>query len=148
LIGAYKVAKALLLLAVGLGIFRLLRSDVGEGLERWVTALGLDPDHRYIHSLIERISGVDPRWLKAIGFGTFAYSVLNAVEGVGLWLGLRWAEYLTVIATAALLPFEGFEIVRKPTGIKVLVLLANVGIVAYLIYRLRHDRPARPSEPR
>ena len=42
-----------------------------------------------------------------------AYAVLEAVEMVGLWLTKRWAEYLTFIATVALIPLEVYEIVDK-----------------------------------
>jgi uncharacterized membrane protein (DUF2068 family) len=54
----------------------------------------------------------------------------------------RWAEWFTVIATGSLIPIEVYEIVSHPSVLKVLVLIVNIGIVAYLIYRIRSE-PAR-----
>jgi len=54
-----------------------------------------------------------------------------------LWNGKRWAEYLTVVATASLIPFELWEIARHFTWLKVGALGVNVAIVCYLIYLLR-----------
>jgi len=141
-IGAYKVVKALLLIVVGCEILHLLKNDVADGLERWILVLRLDPDNRYVHGLISRLAGIDRQLLKQIGFGTFFYALLDGVEGVGLWLRRPWAEYLTVIATASLLPLEGYEIYRKLSAARIAVLLFNLAIVSYLIYRLREDRPS------
>ena len=40
--------------------------------------------------------------------------MLEGLEGIGLLMRRLWAEYLTVIATAILLPLEVYEIVQKP----------------------------------
>jgi uncharacterized membrane protein (DUF2068 family) len=53
---------------------------------------------------------------------------------------MGWAEWLTIIITSSLIPFEIYEICRHPTAIKVAVLLINVAIVAYLLYRIRGKR--------
>ena len=55
----------------------------------------------------------------------------------------RWAEWFSVIITSSLLPFEVYEIHRHPTFLKFLALLVNLAIVAYLLYRIRSDRPER-----
>ena len=34
------------------------------------------------------------------------YAELFLTEGIGLWLEQRWAEWLTVIITSALIPIE------------------------------------------
>ena len=62
------------------------------------------------------------------------------VEGWGLWREKRWAEYLTVIVTASLIPLEIWEIVRHFTWLKVFALVVNVAIVWYLIYLLRRPK--------
>ena len=70
---------------------------------------------------------------------------LFTVEGVGLWKGKRWAEYLTVIATSALIPFEVYELARRLTMVRVSALVVNVAAVIYLVYRLRHPRQANAA---
>jgi uncharacterized membrane protein (DUF2068 family) len=68
------------------------------------------------------------------------YAGLFLTEGIGLWLEKRWAEWLTVIITSSLVPIEIYEIYRHPTAIKIAVLLINIAIVAYLLYRIRDKR--------
>jgi len=66
-----------------------------------------------------------------------AYAVLEGVEAVGLWRGRRWAEYLTFVATAALLIPEVYELTTKLTPTKVLALVVNVAVVVYLLLAKR-----------
>jgi len=44
----------------------------------------------------------------------------------------RWAEWLTTIITASLIPLEVWEVIFRPTVGKALVLVANTAIVIYL----------------
>ena len=57
-------------------------------------------------------SRITPRHLDEAGAGVAAFAALEAVEMVGLWFAKRWAEYLTFVATAALLPLEVYELTR------------------------------------
>ena len=66
-----------------------------------------------------------------------AYAALEATEGVGLAMRRRWAEYLTVIATGILIPYEAYEVVLHATLFKVGALALNVAVVGYLAYRKR-----------
>ena len=66
-----------------------------------------------------------------------AYAALEATEGVGLAMRRRWAEYLTVIATGILIPYEAYEVIRHPTLFKVGALALNLAVVGYLAYRKR-----------
>ncbi|HEV3166422.1 MAG TPA: DUF2127 domain-containing protein [Isosphaeraceae bacterium] len=142
-IGALKLATALLLAAAGFGIFRLMNKDLGEAMERFVTRLHLDPDSRLVHTTFSRLASIDPARLKAIGAGTFFYAVLELVEGTGLLLRKAWAEYLTVIATASLLPLEIYELARKMSLVRVTVLVVNVAILIYLIVKLIQQHRAQ-----
>ena len=75
--------------------------------------------------------------ISVIAVSAIAYAALEATEGVGLAMRRRWAEYLTVIATGILIPYEAYEVVTRPTLFKVGALLLNVGVVGYLAYRKR-----------
>lgn len=147
IIGAMKLAGAVLLLAAGVGIFRLMRGDVGGALEHYASRLHLDPENRLVQEVVYRVAGIDRGHLKALGAGTFFYSALEGLEGVGLILRRRWAEYLTVLATGLLLPVELYELARKVNAVRVAILLANLAILAYLIWRLREDRRGRAGDP-
>lgn len=146
LIGGLKLVGALLLGAAGCGIFRLLNKDLGEALEGFVTRLHLDPENRLIHEAVSRAAGVERAHLKAMGAGTFFYTVLESLDGVGLLLQKRWAEYLTVVATGLLLPLEVYEIADKPSALRIVVLLGNLAILVYLIVKLVQGRKSRGDE--
>jgi uncharacterized membrane protein (DUF2068 family) len=75
--------------------------------------------------------------LNLVGFGVLGYAVLEGVEALGLWWQKRWAEYLTLIATALFVPLEVYEIVHKGSPLKVIALIVNVAIVVYLLYAKR-----------
>jgi uncharacterized membrane protein (DUF2068 family) len=141
LIAAFKLIKGLGLLALGIGALRLLHKDVAAEIAQWLDALRVDPHNRYIQILIEKLGMVDDRKLKALSVGTFFYSALFLTEGVGLALRKRWAEYLTIISTASLLPLEVYEIAKRADAARIVVLLANIAIVAYLVIEVRRTRP-------
>ena len=139
-IAVFKLLKAILMIAVGVGTLKLLHRDVASVLEHWVTMLGLDPGNEYIDRLLEKAANLSPNKIKGLGIVSFIYAGLFLTEGIGLWLVKRWAEWFTIIITSSLVPFEVYEIHRHPTPIKMLVLVINVAVVGYLLYRIRSER--------
>ncbi len=140
LIAAFKLLKAGLLIALGVGAFKLLHKDIAEVAEHWIEALRLDPANRFIDAALAKASNLGPEQVKKLGFGSFIYAGLFLTEGVGLWLLKRWAEWLTVIITISFVPIEIYEIHRHPTWVKWGVLALNLAIAFYLIYRIRTER--------
>jgi uncharacterized membrane protein (DUF2068 family) len=136
LIALFKFAKAVLLIGVGLGALQLLDSDTAARAQRWTTALATSSDRRFVQQLLAQAMGLSPSRLEVVALGAFLYAGLFTTEGVGLWRGLRWAEYLTVVATASFVPIELFEIVQRPDLLRLGALGLNLALVAYLIYRL------------
>jgi len=110
-------------------------------------AFATSVDRRHLQLLLARVAGLSPARLELVALGAFLYAGLFTVEGVGLWLRLRWAEYLTVIATTPFLPLEVFELIKQLTLPRVTALLVNLLVVAYLIYRLRRSRPEDHASP-
>jgi len=143
LIGSFKLVKGLLLTIVGVGALRLLHKDMAEVVEHWVEVLRADPDNRFIHPVIEKLFAVTPKQLAELSAGTFFYAALLLTEGVGLLMRKHWAEYFTVITTAALLPLEIYELAKRFTFVRVGVLAVNIAIVWYLVERLRAFRQTR-----
>ena len=140
LIALFKLVKAALLIAVGVGALKLLHKDVAGAVEHWVELLRLDPNNHYIDTALEKASNLTPDKIKELGLGSMVYAGLFLTEGIGLWLEKRWAEWLTVIITSSLIPIEIYEIYRHPTAIKIAVLLINMAIVAYLLHTIRDKR--------
>ncbi len=86
--------------------------------------------------VVDELGRVLPH-VTVLALGALLYAALETTEGIGLAKQRRWAEYLTVIATGALIPFEVIEVVHRPTLFRVGALLVNVVIVVYLAYRKR-----------
>lgn len=136
-IAAFKLLKALGLIAVGVGALRLLHKDVAAIAEHWINMFRVDPHNHFIDLLLEKLAILDDRRLKELSIGTFVYAAVFLVEGVGLALRKRWAEYFTIITTSSLLPIEIYELARRVSIGRSIALLINVAVVAYLIYELR-----------
>jgi uncharacterized membrane protein (DUF2068 family) len=147
-IGTLKLISGAFALAAGIGILHYLDQGQGQGLEQFVSHLGLDPQNHIIHTVISRLTGIDRVHLHAIEAGTFFYALLHLIEGIGLILEYDWAGYLVIVATSSLIPFEIYEIVKKLSLLRIALLVLNLAIVLYLIatlraeHRYRRDRPA------
>jgi len=137
LIAVFKFLKATSLIALSVGVFRLMHQDLGQRLEYWVRAMRLDPGNRYVEMLLMRMSNLTPAQIKKLGLVGLIYAALFLVEGIGLWMQKRWGEWVTVVITGMLIPVEIYEIFRHPGIGKVLVLILNAAVVGYLIYRIR-----------
>jgi uncharacterized membrane protein (DUF2068 family) len=137
LIAVFKLFKALTLLALGIGALNLMHKDVAAQLERWIELSRVDPQNRYIHWVLEKLSILDARKLKELSVGTFFYAALYLTEGIGLALRKRWAEYFTIVSTSLFIPLEVYELAKRVTLVKGILLLVNAGIVAYLVMELR-----------
>jgi len=137
LVAVYKLIKGLALLAVAIGALKLLHKDVAAEVAQWIDILRVDPHNHYIQKLLDKLGMVDDKKLKALSVGTFIYSALFLTEGIGLALRQRWAEYLTIVSTASLLPLEVYEIVKHVDIARIVVLLANIAIVVYLVIEVR-----------
>jgi uncharacterized membrane protein (DUF2068 family) len=142
LIAAFKLLKGLALLALGIGALKLLHTDVAAEAARWIDLLRIDPQNHYIQELMAKIGRIDAQKLKALSIGTFLYSSVFLTEGVGLALQKRWAEYVTIFTTASLLPVEVYEIGKHFSAAKIVVLLINIAVVAYLVNEVRRTQDA------
>jgi uncharacterized membrane protein (DUF2068 family) len=145
LIAAFKFLKGLALLAVGIAVHMLANKDLAAEAQHWVDPFRVDPHNHYLHLLLEKLANIDPHKLRAFSLGTFFYSALFLTEGVGLFLRKRWAEFLTVISTAGLIPLEIYELFHHPTFTRAFLLLANIAVVAYLIFEIRRFSKVRAS---
>jgi uncharacterized membrane protein (DUF2068 family) len=140
LIALFKLCKVTLLVAVGLGAFGLMQPKVAERAHAWATSLAMSYHSPLVHRAVALTSGLTPRRLEVLGIAAFLFAGLFATEGLGLWLGKRWAEYLTVIATLSLVPLEVFELLRHASLARFSALVLNLAVAAYLIYLLRRRR--------
>ncbi len=136
-IAIYKLLKVLLLLAVAYGEQRLQDASLTAKLLNWATERPSGLEHRAVTALLEWFSGLSASGVQELRIVTFAYAAVFATEGIGLWMQKRWAEWLTTIITASLIPLEVWELFLRPNIGKVAVLVANTAIVIYLVWHVR-----------
>jgi len=139
-IAALKFVNGIGLLALGLGALHFLNGDLAKDLAHWMDLLRADPHNRYLIWLLQKLSNVDEHRLRQLSVGTFFYSALFLCEGTGLAMAKSWAEYLTIVTTASLMPLEMYEIYLRTTWPRVVVLAVNIVVVVYLVVELRRTR--------
>jgi uncharacterized membrane protein (DUF2068 family) len=139
-IALYKLAKVILLLLAAYFELRLNDKALSSQLVTWAEARPAGLEHEVISWILQRLSGLNKSEIHALQLGTFTYAAMFAIEGVGLWMRKRWAEWLTTIITGSLIPFEIWEFFHRPNLGKAAVVVANAAIVAYLIWHVRRSK--------
>ena len=144
-IGIFELIKALLLVVVGIGVFKLVHHDIVEVLSRWVGVVHVDPDNRYFQKVVTKLWSVDDRKLEEVGAGTFFYAGVFLTEGLGLLLIKTWAEYFTIIVTGSFIPVEAYLMTQHLTAVRVVATLVNIGIVWYLVAHRLGERKRKAA---
>ena len=139
LIALLKIGHGVLVLLLGISLLFLnARTRRMDFLSSW-TADELLMEHSkavdYLLSKLQTIlaGGV----LRATGFLALFYAAVLFTEGIGVYMQQRWAEWLMIFATAALIPLEVRHIWHRPSLAAVLILIANCFIVWFLYFVLR-----------
>jgi uncharacterized membrane protein (DUF2068 family) len=140
LIGLFKLAKAIFFFCIGVGAIHLLHKDLEDELLRLAVRLKFDPESKFVALLLDKVDLIDAHRLRQISVATFAYSALALTEGVGLLMEKVWAEYLTLILTISFLPWELYELARRPDWFRLSLLVINLGVLAYLVWLLRRKK--------
>lgn len=140
-VAVFKFVKAALLIVIGLAAMRLVGPEWQTRVSHWLAHLSATAPREHLQRWVGQLLHLGPRKLEALGIGAWVYAALFVVEGTGLLLQRRWAEYVTVISTLTGVPFEIYELAHDVTAARIIALVVNLAVVAYLIVRLR--RPGR-----
>jgi len=135
-IGGLKIAKALMLLAAGIGMLSLGTHHI----HTLAWNFHHDEGNHYINDALAKVAGVSSHKMHELGVGCFVYGALFATEGIGLWMRKVWAEYMTVIITGSFIPLEVYEMIEHKSVVKGVVIALNIAIVVYLVWRLKRDK--------
>ena len=143
-IAVYKLLKVTILLLAAWGELHLHDASLTAKLLSWAANRPQGLEHDLVTRALVIFSGMSESRVHALRFVTLTYAAVFAVEGVGLWMQRRWAEWLTTIITASLIPLEVWELVHRPSIGAVLVIIANVLIVGYLYWHVS-THPKHPT---
>jgi uncharacterized membrane protein (DUF2068 family) len=110
-----------------------------------------DLDHSPVVGTLQKTFGYRHSTLVLVAVLLLAYALIELVEAFGLWYAKRWAEYLTVVATAAFLPLEIYELTEHISWLKIATLVLNALAVVYIalakrLFGLRGGRKAFDEE--
>ena len=132
---AFKAFKAVTLTALGIGLVAARHADPAQVLVRVGIAVHLPLTSRLFERLTQSVGEITTTKETALALTAFGYAALMGAEGVTLHLRKPWARCFTIAVTSSLIPLEIYEIIREIDPIRVLVIVANIGIVVYLWQR-------------
>jgi uncharacterized membrane protein (DUF2068 family) len=135
-----KLVKGVLVIAIGLGAFRLINRDLAESARNLTTHLRIDPENHYARRFIEKVAKIDARHLRDYGVVSFFFAAELFTEGIGLWRNKSWAKYMVLVGTGFFIPFEAYACFRNFTWEHLLLFVVNVAIVLYVGVVVRKER--------
>ena len=141
LIAFFKLVKSFLFICAGFGLLHFLNRDVESKLVALMDSLHVDSDNHVAKFCLHAAGDLTKGKKETLSAIAFFYGILFGIEGTGLFLRKRWAEWFVVIMTGSLLPLEIYEIVHKISLAKVALLAGNLIILGYLIQVIRRKQP-------
>jgi uncharacterized membrane protein (DUF2068 family) len=135
-------------LLAGFGVLSLVHRDAWDVAESFLEWLHISPETHYAQVFLNLADQVTDTKVWAVAIGALAYSALRFAESYGLWRERPWAEWLALISGAIYLPFEIFELLRKPDWIRLAIVLINLAVVLYMVFlRMQARERTRASTP-
>ena len=114
----------------------LIHKDTAEVVRYLAHVFQVDTDSKFVQYWLVEVGLVQQRDLALVVTTSLFYSALLSTEGTGLLMQKVWAEYLTSIITASFIPIEIYALARHTTVARISLLLVNILVVAYLVFRL------------
>jgi uncharacterized membrane protein (DUF2068 family) len=146
-VGLFKMSKAIFFGALAGGALHLIHRNFGELVMRAINDVPhMDPEGRLASLIMDKADMVGSHQLRQAGMLSFGYACVCVVEGTGLLLHKVWAEYFTIVLTAAALPWEVFELIRDFSWFKVGLMFLNVLVLIYLLWLVRRMRTRQSEE--
>jgi uncharacterized membrane protein (DUF2068 family) len=128
----YKIFVAILLAITAIALLLTLKNH--QYLEAFSESYMLEVKHQIINWFLDKLVLINPRTLKFSGIAFSIYSILTAIEAIGLWYEKAWARFLVLGLVGLSIPLEVYELIQKITPIKLIILVINVGILGYLLF--------------
>jgi uncharacterized membrane protein (DUF2068 family) len=146
-VAVFEAAKGLLVLALGLGLLRLVHKNLDEFAEQLIRFLHVSPGGRLSDLFVTAANRATDKSLWALAAAAAVYALVRFAEAYGLWYAREWAEWFALLSGCMYLPWEAYSLMRHPHPVKWVVLSANVAIVLYMLV-LRVQAGAAKSRPR
>lgn len=152
MIAVVKFFKALLLLVVAVGSYRILNHDWTEAAREWGHRLSIDPENHALrllivgplNDLLAKVATVRPAQLRGIRIWSLLFAADQVAEGIGLWYNQAWAKYLLLAVTPFFFVYETVRLLIEIAHGKVSTFHAysvpiTAAVLVYLIWIFRAD---------
>jgi uncharacterized membrane protein (DUF2068 family) len=143
LIGAFKLLKTAILVTLGVIALEGGHERIAHSLAHATHWTGVFSGREIVQRGLARLLSLDDQTIHRLGIASLVYATVFATEGLGLLARRRWAEWFTVGTTSSFIPLEIYELIRHPGMGKVVALIVNLAIVAYLLLSLRATRRSK-----
>jgi uncharacterized membrane protein (DUF2068 family) len=145
----YKWVKGAVQLLLGIALLVSLALGLGDELADWAHGFRNHSTRAYAVLLGRALEkATTPRGLHITVLALLVDGVVTSIEGWALHWRRPWGPWLVVGVTGALLPFEVYELFHHFRWIRVLVLVVNAAVVAFLVVHARALVQAQaPREP-
>ncbi len=132
-VATFEFAKGMVVFLAGLGVFSMRHKDIWGVAESFLEFLHVNPHHHFVGVFIDLVYRVSDVRLWKIAVIASVYVILRFVEAYGLWYIRPWAEWMAIASGSIYIPFEVADLLRRPDGIRLLIVGINVGIVLYMV---------------
>jgi uncharacterized membrane protein (DUF2068 family) len=133
-VASVEFIKGLIVLLAGFGVLSLVHRDAWDVAESFLEWLHISPDAHYAQVFLNLADQVTDAKLWGAAILALGYSALRFAESYGLWRERAWAEWLALISGAIYLPFEIYELARRPDWIRLLIFVVNLAVVLYMAH--------------
>jgi uncharacterized membrane protein (DUF2068 family) len=155
IIALFKIAKGALLFLLGFSLL-FVNSRTGwlDTISDWADEEILLGHSKAVTFLLNKLQDVLAGGaLRATGLLALFYCAVLFTEGIGVYMQKRWAEWLMIVATGALIPLEARHLWHRlvwhgPSLAALLILLVNCFIVWFLYLVLKRDKTKAHVEPK
>jgi uncharacterized membrane protein (DUF2068 family) len=127
----YKCFTASLLMVTSIALLLALKNY--QNLQDFSDYYVLEGKATIIEWGLDKILNINPKTLKFSGIGAGVYSIVTAIEAIGLWHEKRWAHILVVALVSISIPPEIYELIRGVTPMKLILFVVNMAVLVYLI---------------
>ena len=139
-IAVFEAVKGVAAIAASLGLLSLAHQDVRRLALALIGHYHLDPQAHYPQLVIETANWIATSNVYSIFALAVIYAVIRLVEAYGLWKDRAWAEWLAALSGSLYLPLEVNHLILHTSTINACVLVGNIAVVAFMVYRLRKRR--------
>jgi uncharacterized membrane protein (DUF2068 family) len=137
----FEAGKGALVLLAGFGLFGLLHRDAESAADLLSRRLHLNPAKEHARIFVELLSNLSSSRLWMLAGLALTYSCVRFIEAYGLWRNRPWAKWLAALSGAIYVPFELYEFYLGVNGVKVVALILNIAVVAYMVHSIQSGTP-------